>query len=147
MSVVGAFVSHLRANAEVFILTGNRIYREHAPPDTRKLPYVVVTQTPGSRREYDQSGVSGKVNVQLLVDAFADSQSGAETLGDKIRLAAAGLVNSTIGTVPNQKTIDRVRLDDDFPDNVESAAGASIAAYRWNQNWSIWADETAPVLA
>lgn len=146
MSVVGAFVSHLSTITGVVVLVGTRIYRSHAAPDTRTLPYIVVTQTPGTRREYDQTGVSEKVNVQLLVDAFADSPIGAEALGNAIRLRLAGLSNSTIGTVPNKVPVDRVTLDDEFPDIIQSSAGAGIDVYRWNQNWNVWADETAPVL-
>lgn len=147
MSIIGAFVSHLRTLADVSILVGNRIFRDNAPEDTRTLPYIVVTRTPGSRREGHQTGTSSVVNAQLLVDAYAATPAGAETLGQAIRRGLDGLTNSAIGNVPNRETIARVVLEDDFPDVVESSPGAGIDVYRWNQNWTLWVDETATVFA
>lgn len=144
--VVGAFVSHLRTNADAAILVGTRIFRAYVQPDT-ELPYIVVRQSPGTRREHHQTGVAPIVDVALMVDAYAATSAAAQDLGDKIRLAADSLTNSTIGTVPNRVTVARVNLDEEFPDTIESAAGAGVDQHRWNQNWTLWVDETAPAFA
>lgn len=146
MKAERAFISHLKDNTEVRVVVGDRIYRQNAPPRAA-LPYIVVQRTPGTRREHHQSGVANVHGVQLLVDSYAATLDGAESLGDSVRLAIDGMVNASIGSPPNDVGIASATLTDDFPDAVESSAGAGVSVYRWNQNWFVWADETAAVFA
>lgn len=140
-----AFIARLKSESDVSLAVGGRIHLGHAPPDTA-APYIVVIRS-FTRREPHQAGVAPVAFIQLSVDSYAVTLTEAGEIGDKIRLSCNGLVNTVIGTPPEQVNVAALILRDEFADPVEQKSGAGHTLYRWSQDWVTWADEVeaAPV--
>lgn len=142
MSIASALSSFLKANTDISLKVGSRVYRAVAPQPAIE-PYLVI-QRIGGRRARHMTAVSGLAGSTVQIKCVADDPIVADDLAEAVREALDHFIG-TMGTPPNTATVQAAFLElpiDLFePPRDASDRGTHVAMVAAE----IWHTETVPV--
>lgn len=111
-----ALVSYLSGFAGLTALISTRVYGMRIPQDAT-LPCLTVQRISTPRElTHDSSGASGDLaHPRFQFDAWGETQAAVKPITDQVRAALNGKQGS-IGTAPNNLTIQAGLVDDEAPE-------------------------------
>lgn len=147
MSVLhGPIYAHLKADAAVFALVGDRIYRDRAT-EGDPLPYIVFERRSENRHPHS-TGASGLVEATYEVTSWAADRNAANALAEAVRLA----LDTTTGTMGDGAVTETTIRSTDLTstNDVEelpkagNKQGSDESVPGVEQTFDIWYEETPP---
>ncbi|KKN27515.1 hypothetical protein LCGC14_0863990 [marine sediment metagenome] len=144
MSIAGALSSHLKANTDVSLAVGSRVYRGVAPQGT-PFPYIVIQQISG-RHVRHMTAASGLAGPVFQISCVADDPVGADDLSDAVR-EALDHFEGTIGTPPNTATVQAAFVEGEAYTFDPPRDASDVGIHVVRTTLEVWHTETVPVFA
>lgn len=116
IDIAASTMSHLYADDTFRGLVGENIYRDVAPKDAPlrdgETLYVVV-QRLGARPGRNLIATSGYAEALVQINTWGSNRTTVEAVADVIREALDNMIQATLGTPPNEATVDVIKLSRD----------------------------------
>lgn len=142
MSIAGALSSFLKANTDVSLKVGSRVYRGTAPQGT-PFPYLVIQQISG-RHVRHMEAVSGLAAPTFQISCVDDDSTGADDLSDAVRESLDHFIG-TMGTPPNTAVVRAAFLEGEADMFDPPRDASDVGIYVVRMTVEIWHTETVPV--
>ena len=142
MSIQSALYEHLKDDAGILAIVGDKVYPVVAGPDD-SLPYITY-QLISRQHEHDLGAASGLARTRIQVNCWESTAALAETLADTVRDSLDGF-RGTMGTV-NTEAVKATLLDGEIeaydpPADPDRAEGGVFSV---KMDFRIWYGETIP---
>lgn len=142
MSIAGALSSFLKANTDVSLKVGSRVYRAIARQGT-PFPYVIIQQISG-RHVRHMAAASGLAAPVFQISCVDDDPVGADDLADAVREALDHFIG-TMGTPPNTATVQAAFLEGEASMFEPPRDASDVGIHVVRMTFEIWHTETVPV--
>lgn len=142
MSIAGALSSFLKANTDVNLKVGGRVYRGVAP-QTAPVPYLVIQQISG-RHVRHMGAVSGLAAPTFQISCVSDDPVAADELFDAVREALDHFAG-TMGTPPNTATVRAAFLEGEAYTFDPPRDASDVGIHVVRMTVEVWHTETVPV--
>lgn len=141
MTIESALYSYLSTKSTITDEVGTRIYPHPAPNDA-DYPFITYSVT-SENTQHDMTGASGLANVQVQLDAWAETVADRSDASEAIRNALDGFTGNMGTENLNIRTcflVDRSTLQESDPE------GRQQPIFRASMDFTIWHVESAPTL-
>ena len=142
MSIDAALSSHLKANTDVSLKVGSRVYRGVAPQGKR-FPYLVIQRISG-RHIRHMTAVSGLAAPTFQISCVDDDPNGVDELTDMVREALDHFIGE-MGTPPNTATVRSAFLEGEAFTFDPPRDASDVGIYVMRMTFEVWHTETVPV--
>lgn len=141
MSIADTIVSTLKASSAVTNVVSTRIFQDYAYAKA-PMPYIVVNRI-SSERFPHMAGSSGVVRSRMQIDCTANTRASRDALGEAVR-GTLDSVTGSIGTAPNDQSVQNSSMEDDRHDTVPPKQGSQRGTFTRSMDFMVTHNETIP---
>lgn len=142
VDICASLISHLYNDDVVRGLVGDAIHHDVAPHKGETL-YIVI-QHLGARPGRHLTATSGYTEALVQINTWGRDHTEVEAVADAIREALDNMTHATLGTPPNEATVDVIQLARDPNDWRAPLEGQHDGRYGARQTARIFHKESVP---